>query len=169
MLKIMVIPEERARNNKLLKEIIISEVIIISIIYVIIMVTTYVSEGVQGVDKLVNSLNDQFSLTAIIATIINFIIGVILWIFYRYFNFAFKSTLMWVSEGLLDTFTSLFRLSGGILIAFTLIYLIEVGYEHILLVFLIYGLISVYNSSFLVFFKRKMYQKPDRPIKRTSY
>ncbi|MND22105.1 hypothetical protein D3C80_124780 [compost metagenome] len=161
--------EEISRNNKLLKEIIISEFIIILIIYIVIMVTTYILEGVQGVDKLVNSLNDQFGLTAIIATIINFLIGVVFWIFYRYFNFAFKGTLMGVSEGLLDTFTSLFRVSGGILIAFTFIYFFEVGYEHILLVFLIYGLISVYNSSFLVFFKRKMYQKPDRELKRKQY
>lgn len=161
--------EEISRNNKLLKEIIISEFIIVSIIYLVVISMTYYLEGVKGIDKLVNSSNDQFGLTPIIATVINFVIGLVFLILYRYFNFAFKSTLMGVSEALLDTFTTLFRLSGGILIGFAIIYFLEVRYEHILIVFLIYGIISVFNSSFLVFFKRKMYQKPDRELKRMPY
>lgn len=161
--------EEISRNNKLFKEIIISEFIIVSIIYLVVISMTYYLEGVKGIDKLVNSSNDQFGLTPIIATVINFVIGLVFLILYRYFNFAFKSTLMGVSEALLDTFTTLFRLSGGILIGFAIIYFLEVKYEHILIVFLIYGIISVFNSSFLVFFKRKMYQKPDRELKRMPY
>lgn len=160
---------EISRNNKLLKEIIISEIIIVSIIYLVVISMTYYLEGVKGIDKLVNSSNDQFGLTPIIATVINFVIGLVFLILYRYFNFAFKSTLMGISEALLDTFTTLFRLSGGILIGFAIIYFLEVRYEHILIVFLIYGIISVFNSSFLVFFKRKMYQKPDRELKRMPY
>jgi len=161
--------EEISRNNKLLREIIISEFIIVSIIYLVVISMTYYLEGVKGIDKLINSSNDQFGLTPIIATVINFVIGLVFLILYRYFNFAFKSTLMGVSEALLDTFTTLFRLSGGILIGFAIIYFLEVRYEHILIVFLIYGIISVFNSSFLVFFKRKMYQKPDRELKRMPY
>lgn len=158
-----------SRNNNLLKEIIISEFIIVSIIYLVVISMTYYLEGAKGIDKLVNSSNDQFGLTPIIATVINFVIGLFFLILYRYFNFAFKSTLMGVSEALLDTFTTLFRLSGGILIGFAIIYFFEVRYEHILIVFLIYGIISVFNSSFLVFFKRKMYQKPNREVKKMPY
>ncbi|EMD6090427.1 hypothetical protein VRP79_003792, partial [Acinetobacter baumannii] len=140
------------------------ELCIVVTINLITMIFSYFFDGEKGVDKIVNSLNDQFNFVGLVAVAINCLIGLIFWLLHRYFNFQHKNFLKEVSEGLLDTSIALYRLAGGILISFAIIYLFAVGYEHILLVFILYGLISVVNSTFLVFFKKKLFLKPDRKL-----
>lgn len=135
------------------------------IINLIVMGLTYALKGVKGVENLISSLNDQYDGVSISATIIVSSIGVILWIFYYFFNSKYKQSFKEVSEGCIDSFISLFRLAGGILLAFTTLYLLEEGFAPILIAFIYYGLLSIFNSSVLVFVKKKMYSKPNRELK----
>lgn len=165
----MQLSDEKDINTKLLKKTAIVELIIVVVVYLITMTTTYLVDGVEGVEKTIMTLIEQFGAAGLIATAVNCFIGILFWILYRYFNFTIQLIFKEASEGLIDTSIALFRLSGGILIAFSIIYFVEVRYEHILIIFVIYGLISIFNTTFLVFFKMKLYQKPERPLRRMPY
>lgn len=155
-------------------ELILVEVVIAVIIYLLGMTSAYFYLGADGVGEIVDSMNGQFKLSSLVPAGINFIIGIFLWLFFKKYNFKknnneYKRILRLVSEGLLDTFIVIFRLAGGVLISFAILYLFVEHYEHILLVYISYGLISLFNSSFLMFFKHRMFLRPDRELKRTSY
>lgn len=141
---------------------------IVMIINLIIMGFTYSIKGVKGVENLINSLNDQYDGVSIIATLVVSSIGIILWVLYYFFNFKYKQSLREVSEGCLDPFISLFRLAGGLLLAFTTLYLLEEGFATILIAFIYYGLLSIFNSAVLVALKKKMYSKPNRELKQLA-
>lgn len=93
------------------------------------------------------------------------LIGVLLWILYRFFNFKSKSTLRAISEGLVDTLITLLRLAGGVLLSFTSLYLLVEGMAKVLIAFTFYGVLVIGESAFLVWLKYKMYSRPDRPFK----
>lgn len=138
---------------------------IVVIINCIIMGLTYFFKGIKGVEKIIDSLNDQYDGINIGATCFSLLIGVLLWILYRFFNFKSKSTLRAISEGLVDTLITLLRLAGGVLLSFTSLYLLVEGMAKVLIAFTFYGVLVIGESAFLVWLKYKMYSRPDRPFK----
>lgn len=140
------------------------ELCIVLIINIILMVLTYFLKGVSGVEKLIASLNDQYDGVGLGTTGFSLVIGALLWISYRFFNFKHKNTLKAISEGLVDTLITLLRLAGGLLLAFTFLYLCVDGPAKVLIAFTYYGVLAIAESSCLVWLKHKMYSRPERPL-----
>lgn len=162
-------------NQKIsINELMLIEIVMVVIINLISMFLAYLLLGVDGVGEIVKSMDGQFKLSSLIPAGINVIIALFLWVFFkrfnsRYRNVEFKRMLRLISEGLLDTLIAIFRLAGGVLISFSILYLFVEHYENFIILFITYGLISLFNSTFLVFMKQMMFLKPDRELKRRNF
>ncbi|WP_342371418.1 hypothetical protein [Acinetobacter sp. D009] len=150
---------------KKLRVIFYTELCIVIIINLTSMSMAYLLNGVKGVEKIVFSLGDLFDRTNLITILICIIIGSLLYGFFYLFAFKNKEMIKGVSDGLIDTSVALFRLTAGILIAFTILHSIVDGYRPSLISFLFHGLICILITTGIVGMKKHLFSRPVRPLK----
>lgn len=119
----------------------------------ILMIITYISTGGSGILKLINGYGDQFKTPNILNLIILFIIGLVSWFFFYFFNLKHKILLKKLSLGLFDICINLLRLACGIMISFVFLHLLVDGYNHKLLNFTFFGLLALIEVVVFSYFK----------------
>lgn len=150
--------------NKL-KVIFYTEFWIVFIINLISMIMAYWINGVKGVEKIVESLGDLFDKPNLITISICIVIGFVLYGFFYLFSLKNKEMLKGVSDGLIDTSVALFRLTAGILLAFTILHLYVDGYRHSLLYFLWNSFLCIIITTGIVGMKKHLFSRPFRRFK----
>ncbi len=150
---------------KKLKVIFYTEFWIVFIINLISMSIAYLMNGVKGVEKIVLSLGDLFDRANLFTISICIIIGLVLYVFFHLFSLKNKEMIKGVSDGLLDTSVALFRLTAGILIAFTILHLLVDGYRPSLPLFLWNGFLCIVITSGIVGMKKHLFSRPVRQFK----
>lgn len=129
------------------------------------MVLAYYFDGIGGVNKIVEGLEDQIKIQNLIYLSLMILVGLFFFAVSKYFNLKFKDGLSIISQGLIDTLIGTTRLISGVFLSFSFVYIKAAGYNNVLIIFLFYSLILLCYSTFFSFIKSKMFERKNRPLK----
>lgn len=142
----------------------ILELILNVIISTTLIFLTYFINGSTGVEALVDGLSSLTNFANLTTFIVLFIISLCLFFFKYYFNFKHKSHLAFLANQLFDYCLGLLRISGGFLIAFTILYLVFEGTSILLSKFIFWGILAIIEVSIFSCLRHTHENPIHRPI-----
>ena len=128
----------------------------------VLMAIIYLLLGAKGIEELIAGYNGNFQTPNLLHYSILFVIAIILWFFYYFFNYRNKEFLKKLSYELFNTCINLLRIASGVFISFTILHLCVDGWHKNLSLIICYGLIAFSEVTFFSYIRDYWFFKDNR-------